>query len=195
MRDQTTPMNPDRRSLLGTGVLSAGALLALANVATPASAQRRRRASPNQGDVDLLNAAIGLEHEGIAAYTIAAGSGLLEPGVLALGVKFRGHHQQHRDDLIAAVGRLGGTPAPAKTDAEYAVQINAAALRNQADILALALRLERGAANAYLGLIAPLANDGLEALVAQLAADEVVHATTLAAALGETIPDRAKIFG
>lgn len=195
MRDDVTPINPDRRSMLGSAVLSAGALMALANVATPASAQRRRRASPDQGDIDLLNAAIGLEHEGIAAYTIAAGSGLLESAVLALGVKFRGHHQQHRDELIAAVTRMGGTPAAAKTDAEYAVQINAAALRNQADILALALRLERGAANAYLGLIAPLADDGLEALIAQLAADEVVHATTLAGALGETIPDRAKIFG
>lgn len=195
MRDDSTPSALDRRSLIGGGVLSTGALLALANVSTPLSAATRRRASPSSGDIDLLNAAIGLEHEGIAAYTIAAGSGLLAPPVLALGVKFRGHHQQHRDDLIAAVRRMGGTPAAAKTDAEYATAINAGALRSQADVLALALRLERGAANAYLGLIQPLNDDGLEALVAQLAADEVVHATTLAAALGEAIPDRSKIYG
>lgn len=194
MRDDL-PNQTDRRSLLGGAVLSAGALMALANVATPASAQRGRRSSANQGDIDLLNAAIDLEHQGIAAYTIAAGSGLLAPEVLALGVKFRGHHQQHRDDLIAAVARLGGTSPAAKTDAEYAVDINAAALRNQADILMLALRLERGAANAYLGLIQPLKGEGLEFLVAQLAADEVIHATVLAGALGEAIPDRANIYG
>ena len=59
----------------------------------------------------------------------------------------------------------------------------------------LALRLERGAANAYLGLIQPLKGEGLEFLVAQLAADEVIHATVLAGALGEAIPDRANIYG
>lgn len=189
------PTQLDRRSLLGNAVLSAGAVMALANIATPASAQTRRRASANQGDIDLLNAAISLEHQGIAAYTIAAGSGLLMPEVLALGVKFRGHHQQHRDDLIAAVTRLGGRSPAAKTDAEYAVDIDAASLRSQADILRLALRLERGAANAYLGLIQPLNGEGLEFVVAQLAADEVVHATVLAAALGEAIPDRGNIYG
>ena len=51
----------------------------------------------------LYNAAIALEHEGIAAYQIAATSGLLDPAVVDIGVTFQGHHKGHRDALVSAV--------------------------------------------------------------------------------------------
>lgn len=183
-----------RRRLLSASALSIGGLLALANSATPAWASVRR-SSRNAQDVELLNAAIALEHEGIAAYQIAAGSNLLTPPVLQVGVTFQSHHKRHRDDLIAAVQRLGGTPAVAKTDAEYAVDIGAASLHNQTDVLQLALRLERGATNAYLGLVGPLTNSELENLVARLATDEAFHVAVLAGALGQPIPQQAPLFG
>src|ERR1700755_147850 len=107
-----------RRSLLTGGgkTLSVAALTVL--IGGSAAELANAAANPGQ-DVQLLNAAIALEHEGIAAYTIAAGSGLLQPAVVDIGVKFRGHHQRHRDELIKAVQALGGTPVAAKTDTQY----------------------------------------------------------------------------
>lgn len=182
-----------RRALLNDGgrVLSAAGITALvgAGVAGPAVAQP----APGQ-DVQLLNAAIALEHEGIAAYTIAAGSGLLKPEAVKIGVAFRGHHQRHRDELVKAVQTLGGKPAAAKSDAEYAKQLNVSKLSNQADVLRLALGLERGAANAYLGLI-PSLGVNFHQIAARMAGDEAFHAAILGHALGEPIPVQGLIFG
>jgi Ferritin-like domain len=183
-----------RRRLLSTGVvaLSSAGLTALMG-ANPAIAQPRGGNAAQ--DVQILNAAIALEHEGIAAYTIAAGSGLLQPAVVQIGVTFRGHHQLHRDELIRAVQALGGRAVAAKTDAEYAADLNAGALQNQVDVLRLALRLERGAANAYLGLIPSLSSADQHLLAARMAGDEAYHAAILSNALGEPIPSQGLMFG
>jgi hypothetical protein len=93
-----------------------------------------------------------------------------------------------------AVRRLGGQPVAAKTDAEYAAALNASTLRNQADVLRLALRLERGAANAYLGLIPSLGAD-FHQIAARMAGDEAFHVAILANALGEPIPAEGLMFG
>ncbi len=182
-----------RRALLNDGgrVLSVAGLTALvgAGVAGPAFAQ----AAPGQ-DVQLLNAAIALEHEGIAAYTIAAGSGLLKPEVVKIGVTFRGHHQRHRDELVKAVQTLGGKPVAAKSDKEYATELNVAKLKNQADVLRLALGLERGAANAYLGLI-PSLGTNFHQIAGRMAGDEAFHVAVLGGALGEPIPTQGLMFG
>lgn len=183
-----------RRDALGSVGLSAAGLLALAGSATPTFARGRTRGNPH-GDALLLTAAIALEHEGIAAYQIAAESGLLSSDVLKVGVLFQGHHKQHRDELVAAVRRLGGTPPEPKSMAEYAAAIKASSLKSQADILKLAVGLEFGAAMAYLGLVGPLQSDGSNVLVAKIAADEATHWTALNAALGGAIPERAMIFG
>ena len=183
-----------RRLFQGGAVLSVGALLALGNAATPAVAKPVRKA-PTSQDVELLNAAIALEHEGIAAYQISAESGLLTPDVLKVGILFQSHHKQHRDDLMAAVARLGGRAVASKTQAEYATALNAGAIKNQTDILNLALGLETGATNAYLGLIGPVAAEGLELLVARLAADESFHVGVLSMALGRSGAEKAPLFG
>lgn len=145
-------------------------------------------------DVQILNAAIALEHEGIAAYQIAAGSGLLQPAVVQVGVTFKDHHEGHRDVLVAAVRTLGGTPVEAKSTDEYIRDLDVASLRNQTDVLRLALRLERGAANAYLSLIPSMSAD-YHQVAARLAGDEAFHAAILANALGEPIPTMPLMFG
>jgi len=187
---QLSPFN--RRSLLRAGgmTLSAAGFTALFGTAGAAYAA----GSAVSQDVQLLNAAIALEHEGIAAYTIAAGSGLLQPAVVDIGVTFRGHHMQHRDELMAAVERLGGKPAPAKAEADYVKDLGVAGLKSQADVLRLALKLERGAANAYLGLIPALGSD-FHQVAARMAGDEAYHAAILSQALGEPIPKSALMFG
>src|SRR5215469_4927600 len=107
----TLPLQATRRGIVtrSAATLSAAGLFALLG----ASGSARATANPSQ-DVALLNAAIALEHEGIAAYQLGAESKLLQPAVLSVAVTFQGHHKQHRDDLSAAVKRLGGTPAAAK---------------------------------------------------------------------------------
>lgn len=187
----------NRRSLLvGGATLSTAGLLALAASATPAAAQRRRKSSGNAAqDAELLNAAIALEHQGIAAYDIALGSGLIPEAALTLVKTIQGHHKQHRDDLAAAVTRLGGSPVQTKTIADYAAELNAASITSLADIQRLALRLEQGAANAYLGLIKPLSGSDLHLLVAQMAADEASHATIFIMDLKEIYPVKAPLYG
>ncbi|WP_340267175.1 ferritin-like domain-containing protein [Sphingobium mellinum] len=184
----------NRRSILAGGVttLSAAGLVALLGSSLPAEAKRPNR--PGQ-DVQLLNAALALEHEGIAAYQIAAESGLLSADVLKVGITFQSHHKTHRDDLAAAIRRLGGQAATSKSIAEYASALGAAALKTQNDVLKLALQLERGAANAYLGLIPSLEATEFHLLSARMAGDEAFHAAILGNVLNEPIPQKAPIFG
>ena len=89
---------PSRRAMLGT----AGRTLSLAGVAMVVGgcsvAAPTATADDMSSDAQILNAAIGLEHEGIAAYQIAATSGLLDPAVLDIGITFQSHHKQHRDE-------------------------------------------------------------------------------------------------
>ncbi len=188
--DQFTPT---RRSILGTtggAMLSAAAIGVLGGVSTSAFAQGKKK-SASQGDVDILNVALGLEHEAIAAYSIGAGSGLLAKPVLDAAVIFQGHHKGHRDALIKAITDMGGKPVAAKTDAEYAAALNVAAtVKSQNDVLKLAQKLEKGAANAYIGVIPSFSNNDLRQISARLAADEASHWATLSFVLGEARPPR-----
>lgn len=189
---------PRRRLLrVGAATLSATGVAALAGIAAPpaaAAAEMGGRDAAAQ-DVELLNAAVALEHEGIAAYQIALDSGLLSPPATGIAGLFQGHHKQHADELASVIVRLGGRTVDAKPLQDYAEALDVAALKTQTDVFRLALRLERGAANAYLGLIAPLRNGDLDRLVARLAADEVMHTTVFMASLEEQIPKTALIFG
>lgn len=184
---------PSRRGvILGTGkTLSVAGVAVLLGASVAALGTRPAYAKQ---DVEILNAAIGLEHEGIAAYQIAAESGLLQPEVLQVGITFQGHHRLHRDELIKAVKALGGAPAEAKTLEQYAADLKASTLKDQADVLKLALGLERGAANAYLSLIPSLGPD-FHQIAGRMAGDEAFHVAILANALGEPIPKEGLMFG
>lgn len=146
-------------------------------------------------DVSILNVALGLEHEAINAYQLGAGSGLLQKPVLDVAVSFQGHHKSHRDALIATIQKLGGAPVAEKKLDDYAKALKADTLRNQADVLDLAARLELGATNAYLGVIPSLGNKDLAKVAARLAADETMHFTVLTSALGRPLPGGALSFG
>lgn len=188
---------PTRRTLLGGAqtTLSIAALSLIVGSA-PGAALAAPKSAKKAGaqDIDILNAAIALEHEGIAAYQIAATSGLLQPEVVKLGVTFQGHHKGHRDALIGAVRELGGEPVGEQTLDHYATALDAASLKNQVDVLRLALRLERGAANAYLGLIPSLGAD-YHLIAARMAGDEAFHVAILSQALGEPVPTEGLMFG
>ena len=188
-------VNLERRRLLtasGTATLSAAAVTVLAGWA-PGLALAQ--GSDMSKDVQILNVALGLEHEAINAYQLGAKSGLLQKSVLDVAVMFQAHHKSHRDALIATIEKLGGRPVTEKTLDDYAKALRADTLKNQGDVLSLAARLEMGAANAYLGVIPSFKDAALAKVAARLAADETMHWTALATALGRPLPVAALSFG
>jgi hypothetical protein len=164
---------PNRRLFLGANAvaLSAGA------VALLGGAEALAAASPAdiKNDIGILNVAVGLEYEGINAYAIALKSGLLSEAHVKAATKFQDDHQQHNDALIATIRKLGGTPVEAKTLDDYAKALKVDTLKTEDDVLALAARLEMGAANAYLGVIPAFKDINLSKIAARLAADEASH--------------------
>jgi hypothetical protein len=185
-----------RRALLadaGKLTLSAGAIALLAGndaLANTAGADASK-------DTGILNIALALEHEAIAAYQIGAESGLLAKEALPVAVLFQSHHKAHRDALAATVRKLGGTPAAEQSLDAYvkSSKLNVAAIKSQGDVLALAQRLELGAANAYLGVIPAFGDRELAKIAGRLAADETMHYTALTQALGGKLPSGALSFG
>lgn len=172
----------------GMGVLSVAAIGILAGEPTMA------KAAASSADADILNVALGLEHEAIAAYQIGAESGLLQKPVLDAAVLFQSHHKAHRDALIAAIGKLGGTPVAAKSTSDYVASLDIASVKSQTDVLRLARKLERGAANAYIGVIPSFKNVAYAQISARLAADETMHWTVLTQVLGDALPTQALSF-
>jgi hypothetical protein len=146
-------------------------------------------------DVAIMQGALELEHEGIAAYRLAGQSGLLTPGTLATARLFMGHHEQHRESLASLITKAGGKPQQPKQDTAYITELNLGALKSEADVIALAIQLEQGAANAYVGQVAALRDRKLAHLFTQLASDESVHWTALTVAVGRPIPAHAYLFG
>ena len=194
----TTPFNTtlipaaSRRGFLRTGgTLSAVALSMLAGREALAQGMKADAGK----DVEILNIALGLEHEAINAYQLGAGSGLLQKPVLDVAVQFQGHHKAHRDALAATIRKLGGQPVAEKKIDDYAKSLNAAALKSQGDVLDLAARLELGATNAYLSVIPAMGDRELAKVAARLAADETMHFTVLTQALGRALPPGALSFG
>lgn len=186
-----------RRALLANAGLTAVGVGAIALTGMPASAARKtaRAAAQTGGDIGVLQVALALEHEGIAAYTIAAGSGLLTPEVISVASVFLGHHQGHRDALAKLIREAGGQPVDSKTNDEYIAELDLGALKSQADVLALATRLEMGATSAYVGQAGALTSPILARLFAGLAADEASHWAVLNSAIGGTVPAPAFVFG
>jgi rubrerythrin len=194
MHNETIATRRAALRLGGAGLLSAGAVAVLGQTAIAQTAGKMTMKS-SSGDVDILNVALGLEYEAIEAYQIGAESGLLQKPVLDVAVLFQSHHKGHRDALMSAIKTLGGAPVMPKKRDEYVKALNVAAIKGQGDILKLAQKLERGAANAYIGVIPSFKDTALAQVSARLAADETMHWTALTQALGETLPTGALAFG
>jgi hypothetical protein len=147
-----------------------------------------------KADIDVLQTTLGFEHEGIAAYRLAGGSGLLSPDTLSVARIFLGHHEQHRDALAQLIRLAGAKPVEPLTDPEYVRGLDLSKLKTQEDVIRLATRLEREAASGYAGQIAGLHDRKLAQLFAQISADETIHWTVLNGAGGGNIPESAFVF-
>jgi rubrerythrin len=168
-----------RRLFLGqSGLVLSGAAVALlaGNEALAA-----KSTTANQGDVQILNTALGAELEAIAAYQLGAESKLLQAPVLDLALSFQGHHKAHAELLAKTVEKLGGKPVLAKASYNFPVD----QLKSQADVLKFAAKLEQGAVSAYLGAVPLFNNRDLSKAAASILGDEAMHWAVLRQALGE----------
>lgn len=136
------------------------------------------------GDLAILNVALGLEHEAIAAYQAGAKSGLLSGATLDMAVSFLRDHDRHRATLVSLITRFGGEPVAPKGNYDFG-PISAAP-----QILALAHKLEQGAADAYLANAGKLENAEILDAAAGVLADEVRHATAFKLALSLPVTER-----
>jgi rubrerythrin len=171
--------NAARRLFLGrSGLVLSGAAVALL-AGRDVLAAKSGKAQVQ--DVRILNTALGAELEAIAAYQVGAESGLLQKPVLDLAVQFQGHHKAHADVLAKTVQKLGGQPVSAKD--KYAFPVDK--LKNQADVLRFAAKLEQGAVSAYLGAVPLFGNRDLSKAAASILGDEAMHWAVLLNALGE----------
>lgn len=177
---------PQRRLFLaraGQVGLSAAAVALLAGCESMAG---KNAAAAGPQDVAILNTALGLEHEAIAAYQLGAESGLLETPVLDLAVTFQGQHKAHRDLLADTVRKLGGAPVEAKPAYDFPNH----QLKSQADVIGFAADLEQAAVSAYLGAVPQFEDRALAKAAASILGDEAMHWATLRNALGlPPVPD------
>lgn len=176
-----TAIDSRRRFLKSASGLTLTAL-ALGTITAPAGWAAETSGSES-GDVQILNVALGLEHEAIAAYALAAKSGLLTPGVLKVALEFQGQHKAHADVLASTVHKLGGHAVVAKSIKAYHFPVSG--LNNQADVLRFAAGLEHAAATAYLGAVPQFHNRALSKAAASIMGDETMHWAILRNALGE----------
>lgn len=168
------------------GWMSLGALAAL-NLAhgnpAVAAAMKSKMSKSDQDDVAILNSALSLEYQAIAAYQVGAESNLLQKPVLDVAVKFQSHHRAHAGVLADTVRKMGGQAAEARAAADYGFPVDK--LKSQADVLRFAAGLEQGAASAYLGAVPTFHNRSLAKAAASILGDETMHWAVLLSALGD----------
>ena len=175
---------PSRRNLIaGAGKLtmSATAIALLAGCESVAATTAKTGSTAD--DIAVLNTALGLEYQAIAAYQVGAESGLLQKPVLDIAVQFQGDHKKHAEVLASTVAKLGGTAVAMKKPTDYKFPVDQ--LKSQADVLRFAAGLEKGAASAYLGAVPVFNNKDLAKAAASILGDETMHWAILLNALGQ----------
>lgn len=169
-----------RRTLLGTGSkLAIGGAVAAAVASSPALA-RLAAAQEFDGDLDVLNYALTLEHLEYAFYRDGVdgfSSDDFDDGVYDNLVLIRDHESDHVDALVSTITDLGGEPVEEATyDFGYA---------NAAGFLSVAAALENTGVSAYDGAAAAIENVDLLNAAGTIVAIEARHASYLNLVTGE----------
>jgi rubrerythrin len=172
---------PERRAFMGrAGVLTlSAAAVALLSGNDALAAGNAATAH----DIEILNTALGAEHQAIAAYQVGAESGLLSKPILGVAVKFQSDHKEHAGLLDKTIKKLGGKAALAMKPADYKFPTDQ--LKNEKDVLKFAAGLEKGAISAYLGAVPLFGNKDLAKAAASILGNEAMHWALLLQALGE----------
>lgn len=136
-------------------------------------------------DIEILNKALGEERFAIAAYELAAETGLLSEGVIQVAKTFQGHHGQHAHKIHETIMSLGGEPMKALPKEEYAKKLPPGLVEEKA-VVHYALTLEKQATITYLNAIPEIENPKLAQAAASILGDEAMHWAALRNALGLT---------
>ncbi len=161
-----------RRFLGGAGKLAGGGALAMVATAGPAAAGLKKALAQSNGDIDILNYALTLEHLEYAFY---------RDGIAALGafdpllIDVRNHEATHVDTLTQVILNLGGQPVAEACYTFAAMGIFA----SQAAFLDTARVLENTGVMAYDGAIAMIQSPDLQTAGATIATVEARHASYL----------------
>lgn len=134
-------------------------------------------------DIDILNKALGAEQFAIAAYELAAGTGLLSQGVIEVATTFQSHHGKHARKIHETITSLGGEAVKALSKEEYAKKLPLDIV-DEKSIIHYALTLEKGATITYLNAIPEFENHKLAQAAASILGDEAMHWAALRSALG-----------
>jgi hypothetical protein len=145
-----------------------------------------------EGDVKILNTALGLEYQAIYAYGVAAGTGLLSEPIKPVALLFKQQHEEHADIEMQTIKKMGGTPV-AKME-KYDLG-DLSGVKTEKDVLALALGLEQQAAATYLSVTSKFHTTELIPIVAGIGANEAQHAALLRFAMGEKNPVPKAVVG
>jgi rubrerythrin len=145
------------------------------------------RPGTDVNDVVVLNSALDLEHQAVAAYTAALD--VLTGENLRAARQFRDHERQHVVRLSAAIKEIGGKPSAAR--AKYTFP----RLNSQEDVLRFATKLENTAISAYIDAVPRLNDPDLRAAGASIMANEAEHLAALNSALGLRTAPTAFVTG
>lgn len=168
-----------------TGVLLLARANGFAQESSPEGDIERPSIQPSlKNDLAILNVALALEYEAVAAYDVGAKSGLLKGPVLDVAVAFQKDHAAHQSALISTIRKLGGKPVQPPKEFHFEEQLEG--VKELADVLAFALTYEAAAASAYLGVISQVFTTALIPAVAGIAANEAQHTAILRYALGKS---------
>ena len=159
---------PDRRSFMLSVARAAGVTpLAMALLEGRGEAVPRGEGT----DLEILYAALTLEHHAIALYDFGLRETLFPAELRGYAVEFRGDHLGHRDTQIAIAGERGGR-APEALKA-YDFDRSPGGPRFVRD----ALEIELAAQRAYSALISGIATRDYMLSAAFILIDEVRHMT------------------
>lgn len=135
-------------------------------------------------DVEVLNKALGLEQFAIAAYEVAASSGLLNEGIIQVARTFQSHHAQHANKIRETIIDLGGKAVAPLSNDEYMIKLSADKLIDQESVIRCALKLEKTATITFLNAITEFENAKIAQAAASILGDEAMHWAVLRNALG-----------
>lgn len=141
------------------------------------------RAFAAEGDAGIAAFAESVELTAVAAYTAAAGSGLITTkGVLDAATMFAGHHTEHG----AAFGAAAGAAATGKLNQALldALSPGLGAAKTENDVLKIAYDLENAAAATYLFALGALESAVALQLTASILPVEAQHAVVLGQIIG-----------
>jgi len=144
-------------------------------------------AESDVNDVNVLNSALDLEHQAVAAYTAALK--VLRGENLRAARTFRDHERAHVQALSQAIKGLGGKPNQAQRSYRFP------RLATEDDALRFAMTLENTAIAAYIDAIPRLNTADLRAEGAAIVGAEAEHLAVLNGALRQRSAPVAFVTG